>query len=227
MQKVLIAEHSEDLATALTRNLQDQWEIHICKNGYEAISIMDDIDPEGLIIDLNLPQKDGLAVLSEQFPFLPPVIIALTTFTSPYIEQVAMSLGVGYLALLPCNIQAITDRLTDMYATFQAPPSIASRHLHAMNFNFGLDGYFFLLDAIPRFAQNRSLRFIKELYPAVATACNANNAKCVEHSIRLAIKDAWERRDMEIWSHYFQLNSNGDIDLPTNRQFITRLSEML
>ncbi len=227
MQKLLIAEHANVLTDRLINMLQGQWDIHICADGYTAADMLRCIRPDAMIIDLNLPQKDGFAVMEECFPVLPPVILALTTFVSPYIERIAESLGVGYILRIPCQIEMIGERLTNMTQTYTDSPAILLRYLHTLGFNTGLDGYRFLLTAIPLLAENHTLRLHKELYPEVALRCAANDAKCVERSIRTSVHDAWMRRDAEVWSWYFTPDEEGDVLCPTNKAFISAVAEKL
>lgn len=227
MKKLLIAEHSEVLANNLEKTLQDEWEIHTCADGYTTIDTLQYLQPEAMVIDLRLPQKTGLSVLEECFPRIPPVTMALSTYISPYVEQTAASLGVGYIMPLPCDMDELKERLADMYESYRNPPNATSRHLRSLGFNTKIDGYCYLLAAIPYFTKNRDQRMLKELYPDVAKMCDANNKNCVERSIRFAIQDAWERRDLKVWSYYFPLNEDGDIDCPSNKVFITRLAELI
>lgn len=227
MQKLLIAEYSEVLAGNLEKALQNEWDVHICHDGYTTIDTLQSLQPDAMVLNLRLPQKDGLAVLAECFPRIPPVTMALSTYISPYVEQTAASLGVGYIMPLPCEISEITDRLADMYKSYQAPPSKTSQHLRVLGFNTRIDGYSYLLAAIPYFSQNRDLRMLKELYPDIAKICDANNKDCVERSIRFAIQDAWKHRDIKAWSYYFPLNESNDIGCPSNKEFIKRLAELI
>ena len=179
MRKLLIAEHSETLTSALENALQEQWTMHICTDGYAAIDTLQYFTPDAMILDLNLPQKDGLAVLEECFPNLPPVILALTNFVSPYIAQTAASLGVGYMLQIPCPIGQIKTRLTDMYAAYMSPPNALVRHLKALQFNPNYAGYRYLLVAIPAFKEDPQQLLSKEVYPRVIAECNVTDERCV------------------------------------------------
>lgn len=226
MQKLLIAESSTDLATSLEEAMHDQWEVHLCADGYSAVDTMQYLQPEAMIIDLQLKEKDGLTVLEECFPKVPPVTMALSTYVSPYIEQRAESLGVGYIMRLPCNSRAVGERIADMYESYQLPPTIISQHLRTLNFNISLTGYRCILAAIP-FLQADPTLMMKEIYPEVAKICGLTDARNVEHAIRVAIRDAWEKRDLFVWSYYFPLNNDGDIDCPNNKKFLLRIAGMI
>ena len=227
MQKLLIAEHANVLTERLRDMLRGKWEIYTCEDGYTAVDMLRRVQPDAMIIDLNLSQKDGFAVLEECFPMLPPVILGLTTFVSPYIERIAESFGVGYILRIPCDIEVIGERLANMTQAYISSPAILLRYLHTLGFNTGLDGYRFLLAAIPMLADNHTLRLHKEVYPEVALCCAANDAKCVERSIRTSVHDAWVRRNTEVWSWYFTPNAEGEILCPSNKAFISAVAEKL
>lgn len=223
MRKLIIADHSTVRTNKFASVLQHEWEIHIAADGYTAIDTLKYLDPEAMILNLNLEKKDGLSVLEESFPNVPPVTLALSTYISPYIQQTAASLGVGYILPIPCTKEEVKTRLQDMYDAYSNSPSILARHLKTVGVEITYDGYRYLLDAIPRFKKDGSQRLHKELYSAVAKACNANDEQCVERSIRTAIHAAWKKRDPAIWSFYFP----GSEECPSNGEFIARLAEMI
>ena len=89
-----------------------------------------------------------------------------------------------------------------------------------------LDGYTYLLDAIPMVLREPGISLTKELYPDVAKICQSD-AKRVERSMRDAIEKAWENRDDQIWKLYFASGSSGEVRKPTNSVFISRLADCL
>lgn len=226
MRKLLIADHSVDRITAMENALQADWEIHSCRDSYPVIDTMRYIQPDAMIINLNIAPKDGLTVLSDAFPELPPVIMALTNFTSPYIEKTAASLGVGYMMLIPCRTEYIKERLNDMHNAFLETPTRIARHLRVLGINPSLSGYRCLLVAVPLFAEDPNQQ-MKALYPEIALRCELSNSWCAERDIRSAIADAWRRKNASTWSLYFPPDLAGNIACPTNKEFIQVLSERI
>ena len=119
------------------------------------------------------------------------------------------------------------DRVADILNAVGNPPRLVSRHLHLLNFNFNLDGTMFLIAAIPLYAERPDQRLHKELYPAVQTLCNATSTACIERSIRAAIHSAWKKRDLSVWTQYFPIDSNDDIQCPSNGAFIAQIASKL
>ena len=227
MRKLLLAEHSEEIINGLESELKVQWNLSICTDGCATLDMLQYLDPDAMIIDLNLPQKDGLTVLEESFPVLPPVILALTNFTSSYIEQTLADLGVGYVMQKPCSVSRIKYRIADMYAAKFNPVSRTARHLRALQMNITYSGYKCLLTAIPAFKEDPEQLLYKELYPKIAQACGLNDERCVDRVMRFAIQDAWERRCLRVWLCYFPENENGDVDCPTCKEFIKAIADMI
>lgn len=227
MRKLLIAEPSDVLASALENALQEQWSLYVCSDGYSTVDTLKYLTPDAMILNLRLPQKDGLAVLEECFPVLPPVILALTDYQSPYLMQTATSLGVGYIMMVPCQVAQIQARLEDMNAAAQTPHNILDRHLKALQVNSGYAGYRCVKAAILIYREDPEQLLKKEIYPRVAKECDLNDDRCVERAIRYALEKAWLKRNIRVWSHYFPQNETGDVDFPGNRDFIKRLAEMI
>lgn len=231
MQKLLIADGSDIYTSALAAALDGQFQICVCNDGQSALELLQQEQPDILILNLLLPHKDGLTVL-QQSSFHPPVILAITMHMSAYVEQSITALGIDYTMIAP-SVEAVVLRLQDLMKRYTSPTdgtdlgSITIHHLHLLNFPTHLDGYRQLCLALPMFAQNPQQLMTKELYPTVARLCGCRDGRSVEHSIRKAIQAAWHQRDNAIWRKYFTFGPRGVIPCPTNKEFICRLAEIL
>ena len=231
MNRLLIADSSEPFATALFDAFSYEFDTRVCEDGETALEMLLSFRPDLLIINLQLPYKDGLTVLQEA-AYHPPIILATTSYLNPYIERTAMSLGVGYTMIIP-SVNALRVRLMDM--VFQKKNQAGTEdliaktttHLHILNFLTHLDGYRQLCVAIPMFHNDPNQRLTKELYPAVALNCGSKDGRSVEHSIRKAIQSAWKKRDKTVWAKYFPSAEYAHDTCPTNKAFISKLSELL
>lgn len=77
--KVLIVEDEPKIAQLLADFLElDGYETHIIDDGAQAIAAIDDYQPQCVILDLMLPNKDGLAICKETRTFSDVPIIMLT-----------------------------------------------------------------------------------------------------------------------------------------------------
>lgn len=109
MENLLIAIKSDIIRTALVKKLSS-YKIHICNTGTEALEMLELLHPDILIIDLTLPDIDGLTVL-QKTRYRPSVILALTNFVSDTVMQAAAAAGIQDILLIPCTIQHIISHL--------------------------------------------------------------------------------------------------------------------
>lgn len=228
MLRLLIAENSEIYAAALVDAFCGQFEIRICTDGETALEQLRSFQPDALILNLSLPFKDGLTVLQEAAQ-LPPVILVLSLYSNPYVEQAAISLGAGYVLRMPA-VNTVRLRLMDMLQQAPAVPTDQTKtaeHLYALQFMPHLEGFSLLCTGIPLYAQDTRQRLSKELYPAIARTCGRTDGRAVEKTIRNAIEAAWKFRDEAAWLKYFPPDRNGKVSCPSNKVFIARLAKML
>lgn len=222
MKKLLIAEHVSAFSEILTDVLRQDWDISICTDGNSTIDALQALQPDALIIDLGLPRNDGLSVLAESFPRLPPAIVALSSVVNPCVKQSAARWGVDYLFELPFDPGKVKAAL-DEAALQQIPAKRTAQHLRTLGFRSGLDGYICLIAAVPYLLEDPARKLGLEVYTHVAKVCGLTDYRDVERAIRFAIKDAWKRRDLKAWADYFPLNENGDISRPKSKDFIRLL----
>ena len=62
-------------------------------------------------------------------------------------------------------------------------------------------GYGQLCLAVPRYAEDLTQCLTKDTYPYVARQLGCTDGRAVEHAIRMAILDAWDRRDPAVWRY--------------------------
>jgi len=226
MGKLLIAVHSDILAGSIARAMPEGWEISICHDGTAATDLLQTQKPDALIIDLRLPYKDGLAVLKEGFPDLPSAILAVTDYDPAYVVNAAASFGAASVIQIPTATRTIVERITDIAASIVTPPTLLSRHLDKLGINSGYDGYQCMTVVIPALKADPVRRLHKELYPLAMEALGLTDVRCVERSIRFAVKEAWKHRDDTVWAYYFPPEKYGD-ECPKNQTFLRRLAELI
>ena len=232
MLKAVIAMSSDDLCSILKDHLECNFSVTCCRDGQTALQLLRDLRPEILIIDLSVPLLDGITLLEQAKEFRPPIILATIDYDSKYVRDAAEDIGIGYIIKLPGDINALITRLLDMVNRLnktkrrqEATRTQATELLLELDFATNLDGYLYLQAAIPLFADDPSQRMDKELYPKVASLLGVTGTKNIERSIRSAIKDAWKRRDPEIWKKYFPDGTVTKATGPCNKLFISRMAE--
>ena len=230
MQKILIADRSDDICFVLKKQLQKEFEVSTCNDGSTALALIRGMHPDGLILDLRLPMLDGISLLRELQGALPPAVLAISDTGRDYEHRTAIDLGAGYVIARPFETRAVCGHirgLMDYARNPNRPPvdprSIVSAHLTRLGLDCSHDGYQQLRLGIPLFMQDPSLQLGKELYPAIISLWGRGDPVSVEHTVRRAIVSAWKTRDPAVWEEYFR----GCTKCPNNKKFIARLAEFL
>ena len=229
--RLLIADASEDFCASLAHRLDQDFQIRYCCDGAEALQLLREFRPTLVILDLMLPGIDGISLISNPvFRELHPQVLATTRFFSNYILESVNRLEIGYLILKPCEFSAVAERLKEMAPRLQVsdtasadPQTLTAGMLQLLGVSPKLNGYTYLMAAIPLLASAPDQMITKELYPAVAECCSTAPSH-VERSIRNAIDKARNQADPEIWQRFFP---GEGVQKPSNSQFILRLAEAL
>lgn len=228
-RKLLIADSNEEFRLALAQALQTQFYVRCCATGTQALSLLRQDPPDILVLDLLLPELDGLTLLEQIVAEgIRPMVLATTTIPTDYISQCAVRLGIGYLMLKSCPIQAVTARVRDLNTHLVPPPQkpdleeLIRKKLHFLNISDKYLGYDYLFPALELLAKDPKQSFTKELYPDVAKRFGCTS-RSVERCIRNAIEKAWEHRDPAAWSHYFPQCT----ERPSNALFLSTLAKEL
>ena len=115
MAKIMIVDDSTDVQILMNDFLvAHQHEIvAFANNGIEAIEKYNSIKPEIVLLDLELPQLDGLSVLKEIKSKDPNVkIIIITGNDSISIFRECSNLGALAFILKPYNLNEVLDTIT-------------------------------------------------------------------------------------------------------------------
>lgn len=227
MHRMLIADNDEPFISAAEAVFAREFAVRTCQDGETALELLLDFRPHVLILNLSLPFKDGLTVLQEA-AYPPPVILAIASYVSPYIEQACAALRVGYILRSP-TINALRVRVMDMvsqWESVQKPPdqrTQISLHLHILGFPTHRAGYKQLCETIPLYFRDPDQNLNTELYPKVALLCNRTDGRAVERTMRKLIEDTWKHRDPITWAKYFP----NQTECPSNKVFFDALANML
>lgn len=234
MLKLLIADPSEVYLSALTTSLAGKFEIRTCRQGVEALELLRRFRPDLLVLELMLPELEGMAVLQQVMEEgIAPNTVVVTRFVSEYVQAALPRLGVSYLIAKPCRMDALCSRLEDIGRTVdrhaaEKPDHITliSNVLLELGFRSKLRGYGYLRDAIAMEMQAPNRMITKEIYPEIARRYNAT-ALQVERSIRSAIGKAYEGGKRQVWERFFPGDGSGSGACPSNGEMICTLANRL
>ncbi len=232
MLKLLIADSTEEFRLALAGQLAGSYIIRCTQQGKETLEQICTFRPDVVVLDLMLPELEGISILqrtAEQG--LQPIVLATSRFINDYVQEAVTRMGVGYLMIKPCDVQATIDRLADLTGHIDpmrlARPDIStviSNVLLSLGIPSKMRGYSFLRESIVLAIRKPGLLITKEIYPTVGRASDANKEQ-VERTIRNAITAGFKHGDQQIWRQYFQPGPNGKMKRPSNGTFIYAMAE--
>lgn len=233
-KKILIADASPGFCQSLARKLDSGFHLKVCHDGRRALSLLESFRPDFFLVDLALPEIDGISVL-ESLSDLPvnPTVMVTTRYSSPYIEQAVHDLQVDYVVMKPCEVDSLTERIQDLSTSagdsVLYPPDLRSTvagMLTALGITSRRKGFSYLVEAIYLYLQNPSQAITAQLYPTVAKRFRTTTV-AVERDIRTAIQTAWQCRNEKMWNIYFPFRRYGFHYRPTNSAFIAVCAQFL
>ena len=119
-KNIIIADDNRGFCSILSDYLSKQNDIvvtGIAHDGIETIKLIKEKQPDLVVLDIIMPQLDGLGVL-EMLKTMDldtmPKIIVLSAISQDKIAQRAMSLGADYFVLKPFNMEVFIKRIREM-----------------------------------------------------------------------------------------------------------------
>ncbi len=240
--RVLLANSNEDFSRSLTGALKqtDRYSVvGTVNDGVSAINLLRQTQPDVLVVDMMLPQADGVAVLKAAEALeKAPMTIVLTDFMTEFVSGLMMSLGVQYVLLKPCSEQAVLERLDELQMTVQRGKQTGKREvnieamvtsmIHEIGVPAHIKGYQYLREAIMIAVNDMEVinAITKVLYPQVAKTFSTTPSR-VERAIRHAIEVAWDRGDLETLQRFFGYTVSNTKGKPTNSEFIALIADKL
>jgi two-component system response regulator (stage 0 sporulation protein A) len=246
---LLIADDNKEFCNMLQEFFQGESDMEvlgIAHDGLEALEKVEELSPDVLILDLIMPNLDGLGVI-EKLADNPkkPKIIVLSAVGQDKITQKAINLGAAYYIVKPFDLNILIERVREMTEssnfTVKRQRSMAASAerkdnleveitniIHEIGVPAHIKGYFYLREAIYMVINNVELlsAVTKVLYPTIANKFNTTPSR-VERAIRHAIEVAWNRGCIETINNLFGYTIPRDKGKPTNSEFIAMISDKL
>ncbi|WP_026674926.1 sporulation transcription factor Spo0A [Alkalihalobacterium bogoriense] len=256
MQKVrvCIADDNRELVNLLNEYItaQDDMEVvGIAFNGQECLRLVEEKQPDVLILDIIMPHLDGLAVLEKvnQTGLKQKTnIIMLTAFGQEDVTKKAVDLGASYYILKPFDMETLITKIREVSGQkttsfIQKTVSVQSFKPEVQEFNLDasitniiheigvpahIKGYMYLREAITMVYNDIELlgSITKVLYPDIAKKFNTTSSR-VERAIRHAIEVAWSRGNIDSISSLFGYTVSHSKAKPTNSEFIAMVADKL
>jgi len=251
--KLIVADDNRNFCQMLQNYLQSQEDLSVAGvayNGLEAMELIQNQAPDLIILDLVMPNLDGLGVLERinaRTTTTRPKVIMLTAFGQESLAHEAMKLGVDYFILKPFDLDILGKRIRSLtqdmlsaspqFSSSTSPivTTVRSEHdlvsevttvMHQIGIPAHVKGYQYIREAILMAVEDVSIlgAVTKELYPSIAKKFDSAPSR-VERGIRHAIELAWERGQKDTLKRIFGYSKNIERQKPTNSEFIALLSD--
>ncbi len=258
MQKIniCIADDNRELVNLLNQYIVTQGDMQVvgtAHNGQECLDLIEEKEPDVLILDIIMPHLDGLAVLERIGQMnleKKPNIIMLTAFGQEDVTKKAVELGAAYFVLKPFDMDILISNIREVSgqkqtikqsstqqafishsrqekSPFNLDASITSV-IHEIGVPAHIKGYMYLREAITMVYNDIELlgSITKVLYPDIAKKFNTTASR-VERAIRHAIEVAWSRGNIDSISSLFGYTVSHSKAKPTNSEFIAMVADKL
>ncbi len=231
MGKVLIADTVDGFRDQLGRLLAAKHQTICASNGMQAWALFMQFQPDLLVMDLELPQMDGMTLLRRihDAGFCPAVII-VARWLSDYAVDMLIQMKSGYVLRKPCKPEVVAEQVETLMQYHALGGSPVRLQIAALLREFYIpvdyDGGKYLVSAIWRVMQNPSQYITKELYPSVAKEYG-RDIRSVERSMRHAIEVGWKKGGQAVWERYFGAETGDQVKRPRNSDLISAMVELL
>ena len=254
---VLIADDNKEFCSILNDYLLNQRDIivtAVAKDGREALALIEEKQPDLVVLDIIMPHLDGLGVLEKLNSMnleKMPRIIVLSAVGQDKITQRAITLGADYYVVKPFDMDVFTKRIrerfngssNDVVRKQSAVVEQEVKHqskgpvdleteitniIHEIGVPAHIKGYMYLREAITMVVNDMELlsAVTKELYPSIAKKYNTTASR-VERAIRHAIEVAWGRGQVDAINKLFGYTKHNEKGKPTNSEFIAIIADKL
>ena len=250
--RILVADSNQEfckLLSELFSSEMDMETVGFAADGVEALSLISQLKPDLLLLDLVLPKLDGLELLRR----LPetgakPHVIVLSGFVNGKVVADCSAAGADYFIPKPCEAPVLLSHIRKTVVGSVSPSAsgidcrnvmpqsrqdmdleaVVTDIIHEIGVPAHIKGYQYLREAIILTINDMDMinAVTKVLYPEVAKRFSTTPSR-VERAIRHAIEVAWDRGDIEVLQKFFGYTVSNIKGKPTNSEFIAMIADNL
>lgn len=254
--RVVIADDNIKMINTLEKVVsceEDMQVIGNAKDGMEAVELIKKEEPDVVILDVIMPNLDGLGVLErikKENLRKKPSIILLTAMGQENVTEEAFRLGVSYIMLKPFDNQMLLKKIRNVAGVYQNTETksfirtskldiprqstsyrleiIVTNIIHEIGVPAHIKGYQYLRDAIILVVKDIDIinSITKQLYPTIAKLYHTTPSR-VERAIRHAIEVAWDRGKTDTIEELFGYVITNGKAKPTNSEFIALIADKI
>ncbi len=254
--RVVIADDNMKMINTLEKVVsceEDMQVIGNAKDGMEAMELIKKEEPDVVLLDVIMPNLDGLGVLErikkEKLRKKPSVIL-LTAMGQENVTEEAFRLGVSYIMLKPFDNQMLLKKIRNVAGIYPQTEAnnfiktskldiprentsyrleiIVTNIIHEIGVPAHIKGYQYLRDAIILVVRDIDIinSITKQLYPTIAQLYHTTPSR-VERAIRHAIEVAWDRGKSDTIEELFGYVITNGKAKPTNSEFIALIADKI
>jgi len=225
MRRILIADPSVKDTAYVREKLRDRFEVAFCVDGREFHGMMRQFDPDLLLLDLRLPNADGLTLLRDirVVGNMIPIIVT-SAYLQDYILAALTNLNVAAVLQKPWKLDKLLDEIRHLGPEQLPEQSVETELdyiLSRLGYKVGNGRYRYTCKAILERYACEDCSLTKELYPKIATLVSGGKGY-VEKAIREGIRYAKSVGDPELWQAFFPAVKPNEY--PKNEEFISRIA---
>ncbi len=227
--------------------------VGVACDGIEACTMIEQHEPDILLLDIVMPELDGFGVLSSMALSKAkkrPLIVMMSQLCSDGFVSKALRNGADYFLAKPFAFETLEAYLNETFnpnfdsapkkaTTIREYPQMTARKPSSIDEKIAtiflsvgipahIKGYQFLREAIKMAVVNPEIinSITKQLYPAIANQFETSASK-VERAIRHAIEVAWNRGKIENINTLFGIKVYSANEKPTNGEFIALVADKM
>ena len=233
--KIILADPDRDFCELLQARIDAAMplaQVETVFDGQALVERVRDWQPRLVVINLLLPKRDGLsafaAIRAMELPLQPEVMV-LSGYLTPRMQEELCQLQPCYFTALPCDLQALTQRIQNCCQTLAFSPerqredvdTQRCRLLRELGLTMHCKGFSYIRYGLQLRLEGADMELCvtKRLYPAIAARYHTTVAN-VERAIRSAIVAAWQREGYLLQRQLFR-------ERPTNSELFAVAEEYL
>lgn len=255
MVKIAIADDNEKMLNIMGKVLAEQNDFEVvgmATNGLEIINIIKDKQPDIVLLDIIMPQIDGLTVMekvkTDKDVTKESTFIVISAVGRESVTEDAFNMGATYYIMKPFDNQMLINRIRYVKSNKKLldnkraalvtdnSEAVSDRSLeaditeiiHDIGIPAHIKGYQYLRDSIMLSVKDNDVinSITKILYPTIAKKYQTTSSR-VERAIRHAIEVAWNRGNTDTLNGLFGYTISNGKGKPTNSEFIALIADKI
>lgn len=238
--RTFIADDNAELVEMLSDVLMQNGKfdvVGLARDGVQTLEGVRQCTPDLLLLDIIMPQMDGMTVLERLDMPNRPRIVMFSALGQDRVTLRALELGADAYFVKPFDFDVLVDRLVKIMGdagppagreTDRAWENKAAQALHEMAVPPHIKGYRYLLTGIVMVLEAGGVirDMTGHIYPTIAEKYETTPGR-VERMMRHAVECAWNRSSAQRIEQVFGYTVDMEKSKPSNSEFIAMLADRI